>query len=106
MFASSIGLLIVFGPVVLAVIVLLLVGSAVRQSRATSRARAKGLSYDPNRRTHTDDAGHGFIVDARMSRSFVKPRPRDQAGGSESVDAEQDAGGGLPNADLSAEKLE
>jgi hypothetical protein len=99
MFASHIGLIIVFGPPVLAVIVLLLVGSTVRRSTPPARPRSKALPYDLRRHTHTNAARHGFIVDPRVNRRFVKPRRghRHQAGGSKIVDGELDTGGSLPS---------
>ena len=59
MSATDIGLFVVFGPLALAVIVLLLIDFADRRSTAPSRAAAKALLRELERRTHMEDRLRG-----------------------------------------------
>jgi hypothetical protein len=59
MSATDFGLIVVFGPLVLAVIVLWLIDFADRRSTAPSRAAAKALLRELERRTHMEDRLRG-----------------------------------------------
>ncbi|HXQ09865.1 MAG TPA: hypothetical protein VN805_02580 [Caulobacteraceae bacterium] len=55
MSALDIGLIVVFGPLALAVLVLSLIDYADRRSTAPSRAGDKALLRELERRTHMED---------------------------------------------------
>jgi hypothetical protein len=59
MSAVDIGLIVVFGPLLLAVVVLLLIDYADRRSTAPSRAAAKAFLRELERRTHMEDRLRG-----------------------------------------------
>ncbi len=59
MSAVDIGLIVVFGPLLLAVVVLLLIDYADRRSTAPSRAAAKAFLRELERRAHMEDRLRG-----------------------------------------------